>query len=346
MANKSVLINGKSFIRRCIRKTWWLWLILVTALIFIAKAPLYRALFLSLDVIIAIVACSTLTDYFRLLRKENAITWCQILILVAIGIWIVGIILILGIRLDQENTMILGILGGLMAWIFQDKVKGVVTFIHLRFHHLLSIDDNIIVPKFNIDGEVKKVTLTTVIVYNWDTTTSSFPISALHSDHFINYEQMANGKTYGRLMAKSFIFDTEQFHELSAEEAEQLRNNDEIMRYLPEKEVHEGALNAQLFRLYLFHWLMNQPKISQMPRLMVRWMDQKESGMPLQVYVHIMEGSLAPFEWEQSQIAEHVMESLNWFNLRLYQSPSSHDVSDATLLLTKKEAESRKEVAL
>lgn len=317
---------------------------MVTTMIFVTKSPYQKVFFLSLDMVIAIVTCSSLTDYFRLLRKENAITWCQILILVAIGLWIVGIIWFLGIQMSPENTLILGLIGGLMAWIFQDKVKGVMTFIHLRLHHLLSIDDNIIVPKFNIDGAVKKVTLTTVTVYNWDTTTSTFPISALHADHFINYEQMINGKTYGRLMMKSFVFDTEQFHVLSAAEVKQLRQNAEVMRFLPEDEIQEGVLNAQLFRLYLYHWLMGHPKVSQMPRLMVRWQEQKESGLPLQIYAFLTEGSVAPFEWEQSQIIEHLMESLNWFGLRLYQSPSGYDVSKA--LSSGKDTQNRKEDVL
>lgn len=341
MVKKTITVNSRSLIRRVLRKTWWLWLALMTALIFIAKSPYLKVLFLSLDVVIAIVTCSSMTDYFRLLRKENAITWCQILILVAIGAWIVGVIWILGISMNPENTLILGIISGVMAWIFQDKVKGVMTFIHLRLHHLLSIDDSIIVPKFNIDGAVKKVTLTTVTVYNWDTTTSTFPISALHADHFINYEQMANGKTYGRLMTKSFVFDTEQFHPLSAKEIEQLKQNTEVTRCLPEDEIQEGVLNAQLFRLYLYHWLMGHPKVSQLPRLMVRWQEQKESGLPLQVYAFLTEGSVAPFEWEQSQIIEHLLESISWFGLRLYQSPSSYDVSKA--IQAEKTASDRKE---
>lgn len=84
-----------------------------------------------------------------------------------------------------------------MTWIFQDTIKGVVAFVHLRLNHLLYIDDWIQVPKLNVDGEVKRITLTTVTLYNWDTTTSSIPTSVLHNDHFINLQRMTDGKTYG-----------------------------------------------------------------------------------------------------------------------------------------------------
>lgn len=310
-------------------------------LVFLLKAPWLKALFLSTGLVIAVMACSSFTDYFRLRRQETAITWSQILILLFIGLWIAGIVWIFDIRMNEKNTIILGIIGGVMAWIFQDKVKGAMAFIHLRFHHLLSIDDWIIVPKYNIDGEVKRVSLTSVTVYNWDTTSSTFPISALQSEQFTNLQKMSLGKTYGRQMIKSFLFDTQWFHTLDAEEAEQLRQNEALSRFLPVEDIREGVLNAQLFRLYLFHWLMNQPLVSQKPRLVVRWLEQKESGLPLELYLYIMEPSMTPFEWQQSQIIEHVLESIGWFGLRLYQSPSGYDLNEALHQLTNNE--SRKE---
>ena len=95
------------------------------------------------------------------------------------------------------------------------------------------------------------------------------------------------------------------------------------------------------FRTYLFHWLMNDPVVSQNPRLMVSWKEQKDSGMPLQVFAHLLKTGFSTFEWEQSRITEHIVESLEWFGLRLYQSPSSYDLS--TCIDHLKEATNRKE---
>ena len=75
---------------------------------------------------------------------------------------------------------------------------------------------------------------------------------------------------------------------------------------------------------------------------MVRWLEQKETGLPLQIYGFIMEGGVLAYEWQQSQIIEHIVEALNWFGLQLYQRPSSHDVSN----LTEKVLMSRKEETL
>jgi miniconductance mechanosensitive channel len=226
----------------------------------------------------------------------------------------------------------------MVGWIFQDTIKGVVAFIHLRLNGLLQIDDWIMVPKYEVDGEVKRVTLTTVTLSNWDTTTSSIPISALHGDHFKNLKKMMDGKTYGRQMLQTFIFDTGWIYNLSEEEAEKLKQSADIMSYLPEEDVKAGATNAHLFRIYLFHWLMNHPHISQQPRLIVRWLEQRECGMPLQVYAFIIDSSLAAFERQQSLIIEPILQMQEAFGPKLYQSPSAYDVSNSNIHLTAKAA--------
>ena len=281
---------------------------------------------ITLLVILTSTTCQTLTNIFNLRRQETHITWCQISILIVIGIWILAFLIIFDIKSDSHYYIALGIIGTLLAWIFQDKVKGVLAFIHLRSHHLLSIDDWIQVPKYDVDGTVTRVTLTTVTIYNWDTTTSTIPINALHSDHFINFQNMMNGNTYGRRMLKTLVLDTTCFHPISANEAEQIKSHVDF-RYLPEEEIKEGELNAKLYRIYLYHWMMGHPHVSQRPFLTVRWLDHVEWGLQLQIYAYIMDSGLQAFEWQQSQIIEHIINSLAWFNLRLFQKMSSDDDS-------------------
>lgn len=312
------------FISTALRSSWY-WLVLLTLLMFLV-----------------IGVCNTMTNIYSLRKNETGITWCQIMILIFVGIWLIGLLCIIKIQKESGYFIIFGVLGTLMTWIFQDTIKGVVAFVHLRLNHLLYIDDWIQVPKLNVDGEVKRITLTTVTLYNWDTTTSSIPTSVLHNDHFINLQRMTDGKTYGRQMLKTFILDTGGFHPLTAAEIESLKQREEVKAYLLDEDFKVGELNAHLFRLYVFHWLMNHPYVSQEPRLVVRWLEQKETGLPLQIYGFIMEGGVLAYEWQQSQIIEHIVEALDWFGLQLYQRPSSHDVSN----LTEKVLMSRKEETL
>ena len=328
LSASSCLTSVHGFISNALGSSWF-WLLFLTLLMFLV-----------------IGVCNTMTNLYSLRKNETGITWCQILILIVVGIWLIGLLCIIKIQKESGYFIIFGVIGTLMTWIFQDTIKGVVAFIHLRLNHLLYIGDWIQVPKLNVDGEVKRITLTTVTIYNWDTTTSSIPTSVLHSDHFINLQRMTSGKTYGRQMLKTFILDTGWFHPLSTEEIESLKQMESVRAYLLDEDFKEGVLNAHLFRLYLFHWLMNHPYVSQEPRLVVRWLEQKESGLPLQIYGFIMEGGVMAFEWQQSQIIEHVIEALNWFGLQLYQSPSSYDVGDINNYLIEKGLTSRKEEAL
>lgn len=329
-----------------ILKEWWLLLLLILVILsfwrpFFTKSIGASWLQLGALTLLAwyvISVCRTLTDIFNLRKKESGITWCQIAILMAIGIWIIGVLLIFDIKSDGRYFLALSIVGSMVAFVFQDALKGVVAFIHLRLNHLLCIDDWIVVPQYNVDGEVKRVTLTTVTVYNWDTTTSSFPISALLSGHFKNLQNMTTGKTYGRQIKKTFIFDTSCIHPLSASEAEQLQTKTDILRYVPKEEIKEGDLNAHIYRLYLMHWLMNHPKISQSPALVIRWMEHCENGMPLQMYAFIMEGGFSAFEWQQSLIIEHIIASSEWFGMKLFQTPSANDVSNSVAHFTNKSA--------
>ena len=79
---------------------------------------------------------------------------------------------------------------------------------------------------------------------------------------------------------------------------------------------------------------MNNLHVCQQPRLLVRWMDQKDSGLTLEVYAFLIDSNFSAFEWQQSQVIEHIVSSLEWFGLRLYQSPSAYDVSNSNIRIT------------
>lgn len=322
----------------------------------------FEFLCLNLVILLTFKTCRRLIDVFNLRKEYTRVTWSYITILVGIGLWIIGFVLIFNIKDNPRVATAIGVVGTLLSWIFQDKIKGVVAFLHLRSHNLLKIGDWLMVDKLGVDGEVQQMTLTSVTVYNWDTTTSTIPISALQTEHFRNLQNMMEGRTYGRRMLKTFVLDTGWFRVLSREEIEKLKeriqsgketrtaSNDEIRDFLSKNlsldEINEGVTNAQLFRLYIYHWLMNHKHISQHPRLIVRWMDHKEGGMELQVYAFIVDSSLAAFEWEQSQIIEHIIKSLDWFGLRLYQSPSAYDVSNSNVYLAKEPADYIKKMSI
>ena len=84
---------------------------------------------------------------------------------------------------------------------------------------------------------------------------------------------------------------------------------------------------------------MNHHKVCRRPRLVVRYLQPSENGLPMQVYAYLTDISLEPFEWTQAGIVEHILESMRWFNLRLYQNASAFDVSNSNIFLAPETAQ-------
>lgn len=281
---------------------------------------------------------TNLNKLYSLRKQETRITISQIILLVIFGICLTSIVFALGIKKDDNSFIIISTFGAVLGWIFQDTIKSVVVFFYLRANGLLNIGDWIEVDNHGINGIVRSITLTTVQIENWDTTTSSFPIYILHAQHFKNNQRMLEGRTHGRLMSKSFIIDTGWIHNVSEEEAESIKKNIDTHDFL----IQPGELNIHLYRRYIYHWLMQNPHICQLPRLFVTWKEQTNEGLPLHIYAFINDTKWEAYEWQQSAIIEHVIQALSLFNLQLYQSPSGYDTSNSNIHLTDTKVNYRK----
>lgn len=305
----------------------------------VLKALPLRPICFVLSIILCIwagIMVHYLTPIFCLRKQESRVTWSQILFLLSIGLVIFTFVEFVNPDKDSLESMLLGAFGLILSWIFQDTIKSVVAFFYLRSNGLLKIDDWIIIPSHHIDGAVKKISLTTVTIENWDTTTSAFPTYILHAEHFQNLQSMLDGKTHGRQMLKTFVIDTGWIHPLKTKEVVEIKKQLGENNPFVTSAVTEGKQNINVFRDYIYHMLHTNPKVSHHPRLMVRWLEHRNEGMPLQLYCFITDTNLAAFEWVQSQIIEQVIEALPWFGLQLYQSASGFDASNSNVYLAPK----------
>ena len=285
---------------------------------------------------------TNLNKLYSLRKQESRITISQIILLAIFGICLTSIVFALGIKKDDNSFIIVSMFGAVLSWIFQNTIKSVAAFFYLRANGLLKIGDWIEVKSNGINGIVRSITLTTVQIENWDTTTSAFPVYILHAEHFKNNQRMLDGKTHGRQMARTFIIDTGWIHPLSDEEIIYLRNNLDTDVCFKLSAIKKGELNIHAFRRYLYHWLMQHTHVCQQPRLFVTWKEQTKEGLPLHIHIFINDTKWEAFEWQQSEITEHVIQSLEMFNLQLYQSPSGYDASNSNIHLTEVEANYRK----
>ena len=66
-----------------------------------------------------------------------------------------------------------------LIFVFQDPILGLVASIQLAANKMVKPGDWITVPKFNIDGTVEDISLTTVKIKNFDMTITTIPTYSL-----------------------------------------------------------------------------------------------------------------------------------------------------------------------
>jgi len=88
--------------------------------------------------------------------------------------------------------------------------------------------------------------------------------------------------------------------------------------------------NLGVFRKYLEAYLKNNPKINHQMTFLVRQLQPAETGIPIEIIAFSIEKQLENYEEIQSDIFDHILAILPEFELRVFQSPSGHDIKDFT----------------
>lgn len=238
--------------------------------------------------------------------------------LIAVGI---GVIVGLSIIFSKEPASILTAIGAsaaVLMLVFKDTILGLVASVQFSVNNMLREGDWIVCDSHGINGEVLKVSLTTIKVQNWDNSISTIPPYTLVSDSFRNYQAMRLAG--GRRVDRSVLLDASTIRFLSAEEIERLRADGRLDGIdIPDP---RRLVNSHLLRLYLDHFLATDPRVCHDMLCMVRQMELTPTGLPLQLYffTHITEWR--GFEVVQSDIFDHVYAVVNEFGLRIFQSPT------------------------
>jgi miniconductance mechanosensitive channel len=91
------------------------------------------------------------------------------------------------------------------------------------------------------------------------------------------------------------------------------------------------CVNLSLFRRYLKQYLESEPtfRASDDDKMycMVRELEPTATGLPLQIYLFTSETSWPNYEDVQAALIDHILAITPRFGLRLFQSPSGHDLA-------------------
>ncbi|MBE0653613.1 MAG: mechanosensitive ion channel family protein [Bacteroidales bacterium] len=235
----------------------------------------------------------------------------------------------------------LGALAAVLLLVFKDTILGLVASIQVSANNMVKPGDWITMPSRGADGTVLEISLNTVKVQNWDKTISTFPTYALVTESFNNWKGME--ESGGRRIKRSLNIDMKSVRFLDEDLKTRLKRIQLIQPYIAEREKEIEKFNAEkkvdatmpvngrrmtnlgVFRKYLEAYLHQHPKIQQEMTFLIRHLQPAETGIPIEIYVFSKEQEWARYESLQSDIFDHVLASLEFFELRVFQSPSGSD---------------------
>jgi miniconductance mechanosensitive channel len=287
---------------------------------------------------------NALRDYLKLKPRYSDKPIDSFIQVIMILLWIVGIIIIISRVFEIGHTELLttfGAVSALIILIFRDIILGFVASVQVSINDMIRIGDWITMAKFGADGDVIEINLTTVKVRNFDNTTTTIPTYSLSSDSFQNWRGMLHSD--GRRIKRHILIKTSSIHFLNNDELKELKKITLISDYIDSRmaEVDKynidnsidkslaingrNVTNLGLFRKYITQYLSNHPAINKDLLLLCRQLQSTAQGVPLEIYAFTSDKQWQNYEYIMSDIFDHIIASVPYFGLELYELPSNSD---------------------
>jgi len=270
-------------------------------------------------------------------------SYIQVILIV---VYIAGGVFIISTLVERSAVAILTTFGAATAvilLIFRDTLLGLVASIQIAGNDMVRIGDWVSMPKYGADGDVLEINLTTVKVRNWDKTISTVPTYAFISDSFVNWRGMTNLGV--RRIKRSINIDLQTVKFISPEMREHFLKFERVKGFIEERQKEIDQYNSEnksdksiylngrqmtnlgLFRRYAEAYLNEHPKIAKGETLMVRQMQPTEMGVPLEIYCFSADIEWLKYEGIQSDIMDHLLSAVSYFDLAVFQRPSGNNFS-------------------
>lgn len=278
-------------------------------------------------------------EQFRDRPLKGLVQTVQVILFFIAGIAIVSILI------NKSPAILLTGLGAsaaILMLVFQDSILGFVSGIQLSANDMLRVGDWIEMPKYGVDGDVIEVSLNTVKVRNFDKTVVTIPPTLLMKDSFKNWRGMQ--ESGGRRVKRSVYVDMNSVQFCTPEMLERYNKIQVLSAYISEKNkvlndynkehnIDDSVVvngrrqtNIGVFRAYLENYLKNHPSVNHDMTCMVRQLQPTEKGIPLELYFFTATTAWVAYENIQSDIFDHVLAVVPYFDLNVYQAPSGKDM--------------------
>jgi miniconductance mechanosensitive channel len=259
------------------------------------------------------------------------------------------IIMMISVAFQVDPLVIVTSMGALTAillLIFKDTILGFVGSIQLAANDMIRIGDWITMEKFGADGDVVEINLATVKVQNFDKTITTIPTYSFISDSFKNWRGMLDSD--GRRIMRSINIKIQSVKFCNPEllsklaEIELIRDyitttEDKIKNFNEQNKVNRSVLlnglnqtNLGIFRHYITRYLESSKEINHEMPLMVRQLEPKDTGIPIQLYTFTKTQEWAEYEGVMADIFDHLLAAVQYFELEVFEQPAGSDMRALT----------------
>ncbi|MDI5898732.1 mechanosensitive ion channel family protein [Flavobacterium yafengii] len=287
---------------------------------------------------------NALRDYLKLKPRYSDKPIDSFIQVIMIVLWAVGITVIISKLFDIDQKELLTILGAVSAviiLIFRDTILGFVSSVQVSINDMVRIGDWITMDKFGADGDVIEINLATVKVRNFDNTTTTIPTYSLSSDSFQNWRGMLNSD--GRRIKRHILIKTSSIRFLEEAELSDLKKIHLISDYIDTRKLEIDEYNSShkidksiaingrnltnlgLFRKYITEYLFNYPGLNKDMLMLCRQLQSTSHGVPLEVYAFSHDKRFENYEYIMSDIFDHIIASVKYFDLEIFETASEND---------------------
>jgi miniconductance mechanosensitive channel len=285
---------------------------------------------------------NALRDYLKSIPRFSDKPIDSYIQVIMIVLWVFGItaIILRLFNLSIGNLVAtFGAISAIILLIFRDTILGFIASIQVSVNDMVRIGDWITMDKFGADGDVIEINLSTVKVRNFDNTTSTIPTYSLISDSFKNWRGMFNSD--GRRIKRHVLIKSSSIRFLHDDELDDFKNihlisnyidhrQGDIIKYNAARDVNKNLLlngrnltNFGLFRKYINEYLHNHSGLNKEMLTMCRQLQSNEFGIPLEIYAFSKDKSWVNYEFIMSDIFDHIIASVIYFDLEIYELPTS-----------------------
>jgi miniconductance mechanosensitive channel len=285
---------------------------------------------------------NSLRDYLKQKPEYSDKPIDSFIQVIMIVLWVFGIVIIIsklfGIK-QGELLTILGTLSAIIILIFRDTILGFVSSVQVAINDMVRIGDWITMDKFGADGDVIEINLTTVKVRNFDNTITTIPTYALSSDSFQNWRGMQ--KSDGRRIKRHILIKSSSIRFLNNDDLNHMKGVQLISSYIETRQSEiekyndthgvdktlalngRNMTNLGLFRKYIMQYLVTHPGLNKDMHIMCRQLQSSAHGVPLEIYAFSSDKRWANYEYIMADIFDHVMASVIYFDLEIFELPST-----------------------